>query len=181
MAAQRVAPGWERDGEAAPAPAPGPVGRAGDPGGWVLQVVDRGRGGRVSPRGGWSRAGSLQPISPGLRLRRLRPRLRPRGGDRGSHHPSRPQDWGLQTPASDPGPTSSSPDPTAPRAAREAVTREDSPAASPLCGRLARTSAGRVGGGSGEGAPHAPEECCGADLAKGSPGSGKSEVVPWRC
>lgn len=122
-----------------------------------------GEGGVGSPRvwsgvgGGWSRAGSLGPISPSLRLRRLRPRLRPRGGDRGSHHPSRPQDWGLQTPASDPGPTVPSPDPNAPRAAQEAVAREDSPAASPLCGRLARTSAGGVGGGSGEGAPPPPQ------------------------
>lgn len=81
----------------------------------------------------------LRRISQGLTLRRLGPRLRPRGGDRRSHYPSRPP-WGrVSNPVPGfpraPRPTSQFPVPTAPRAARcdlEAADPGRPLAASPL-------------------------------------------------
>lgn len=147
------------DEEAAPAPALGPVGRAGNPGGWVSPAMVRGRGGGlVSPDlgrvgEGRSPVGSPLRISAGLTLRRLGSRPRPQGGDRGSHRPSRPPGRGLQIPASDPCSTSRSPDPTAHRDVPEALSREGSPAASLFRWRLAGTTAGGAEGGSGRGGP----------------------------
>lgn len=60
---------------------------------------------------------------------------------------------GDYTPAPDPGPTSQYSDPPAPRAVREALIRGGSPAASPLCGPLARTTALGAGGSRKGGSP----------------------------
>lgn len=92
-------------------------------------LADGGRGGVwggwVSPKGegrGVSGRGCCGRISQGLTLRRLRPRLRPRGGDRRSHYPSRPPRGRVSNPVSRfpcaPRPTSQFTVPTAPRAAR---------------------------------------------------------------
>ena len=91
--------------------------------------------------GSW--AGSPTPVSSGLKYRRLGPRLRPRGGDSGEPHPSRPprtRDSRLQPTR---GLTSWSPDSTAPRASREAVIREDSPESAGAEPRPVRAGGGR--------------------------------------
>ena len=148
MAARQDEPGWEKEAGAALAPAPGPVGHAGDPGGWVWPVVDTGSGvGSSTVRGraveGGSRAGSPTPVSPSLKYRRLGPRLRPRGGDSGEPHPSRPPRTGDSRPQPTHGLTSWSPDSAASRATREAVIREDSPESAGAGPRPVRAGWGR--------------------------------------
>lgn len=86
-----------------------------DPGGPVLLAVGRGGGGSgLHGRGGKKRG----PISPGLTLRRLRPRLRPRGGDGRSLHATRLPRAGSSDSFVDPDPTSRFRVPTVPSAAR---------------------------------------------------------------
>lgn len=132
---------------------------------FVLAGGGQREGDRVSPKGegrGASGVGSCRPISSGLTLRRVGPRLRPRGGDRASPRPSQPPRAGTPDVGFDPGLTSQPLDPTASRAAHcgvEAVDPARSRAACPLRRRLSRPPAG--GGRRGtppRPAPRAPEQ-----------------------
>lgn len=138
MAARPDAPGWERGGYGTctcAEPRPRAPRR-------LVLAVGRGRGvGSLRQGRGGSGVGSRRPISPGLTLRRVGPRLRPRGGDRAAPRPSQPPGAGTPDAGFDPGLTSQSLDPTAARAAHcgvEAVDPARSRAASALRGRPSR-------------------------------------------
>lgn len=122
----------ERDREAPPAPALGP--RA---------TAPVGRGGgypQIPVQGCRSRTGSLRRISAGLALRRLGPGLRPRGGDRGSRHPSF-----LPPPAA--GTLDSGSGPAPPRSLRNPPAHGTTPPCSPQSSP--RAPEGKAGVGAG--------------------------------